>query len=975
MRLARPGRVHPECCLQIGNLLQYFQAAGLFCPVSRPELIFFGVKALENITKRDWEKTVFDAEQKHFDALKLETGRRYSGICLSGGGVRSAVVCSGVLGHLARSGVLAKLNYISTVSGGGYAGASLTYWLSLRADELAKEADKDKYHSVKKQDSGKTEKNSIAQGADLAASIQNPSQEKQASGAMTDPAGGSQDKSLAATDPGDGPEPIDETISKKDKTNNNGEFEQFRSPYVTSLWNGACPFLETKRDTHFGKANKSFSRTYLKKNDAYIRHIRANINYLMPSGFRGLTAGAYVVVRSILLNIFIWTILAASVFWVLLLWGGRERDSAETGSGLKESLLNISKELPQDTFFWGLCWIALSAFFVVVVFIPLFSLGTAFKHIPGEGNGDSSSFWTSQFFGYKWRRFNERWNAKLIIIGLVCLFFGSLPWIADNLKTFADATAEISGVAEAAGKAGEHHEKKSAIPKPDGFGLGVLGTIIGIATSLFGLFRAKLGGVFGKFSVITLTVGSLLLIFSVALSAMVLAINATFVTMACLFAVALVLALLCNINDVSLGRFYRDKLMETFLPNEDRISSKPDAKLAQLVQPATQADTAILTEMKKVEMPLHLVNTNVVSWWTDDTRAKRRRGDNFVISARYCGSDITGWEKTENVAAGKLTLATAMAASGAALNPQGGFAGKGASTSPVVSLAMAMLSLRLGYWLRWKDGRTRPEGLTPWGDHINPGLWTVLKGLFAGLTGSKGREKPPGFIELTDGGHFENLGLYELVRRKCSLIIVCDGADDPETSYASFSSAIRRVREDFGAEIKFDIQINRNWRNRGRSGQKAGFEPSGPQDLVGRTIDNQYPRAADYADKGYFLASIDYNGVHPSRGFKDGKRQTRGHGESAYGLIIYLKSAMIQSLDLNTKGYKGQNPLFPYDPTSNQFFSPEQFEAYRDMGTKIAEQMDEDIGFSWRFDELMKNNSLLQRNPAFERVMGPETAP
>ena len=125
-------------------------------------------------------------------------------------------------------------------------------------------------------------------------------------------------------------------------------------------------------------------------------------------------------------------------------------------------------------------------------------------------------------------------------------------------------------------------------------------------------------------------------------------------------------------------------------------------KLTDLDQPAISPDGSDKT-------PIHLINANVLSWWAKDSRALRRKGDNFVLSPLYCGSDMTKWKRTENVANNRLTLATAMAVSGAAVNPQGGFAGQGPTTSWPVSLAMAFLSLRLGYWLVWRPIRMIPR--------------------------------------------------------------------------------------------------------------------------------------------------------------------------------------------------------------------------------------------------------------------------
>src|SRR5918912_547241 len=52
-----------------------------------------------------------------------------SALCLSGGGIRSATFCLGVLQGLARLNLLDKFDYLSTVSGGGYIGSWLTAWI------------------------------------------------------------------------------------------------------------------------------------------------------------------------------------------------------------------------------------------------------------------------------------------------------------------------------------------------------------------------------------------------------------------------------------------------------------------------------------------------------------------------------------------------------------------------------------------------------------------------------------------------------------------------------------------------------------------------------------------------------------------------------------------------------------------------------------------------------------------------------
>ena len=56
---------------------------------------------------------------------------------------------------------------------------------------------------------------------------------------------------------------------------------------------------------------------------------------------------------------------------------------------------------------------------------------------------------------------------------------------------------------------------------------------------------------------------------------------------------------------------------------------------------------------------------------------------------------------------------------------------------------------------------------------------------------------------LTDGGHFENLGAYELIRRRLRLIVIIDAGGDPDYVFSDLANLIRKARLDFGAEIRF----------------------------------------------------------------------------------------------------------------------------------------------------------------------------
>jgi hypothetical protein len=286
-----------------------------------------------------------------------------------------------------------------------------------------------------------------------------------------------------------------------------------------------------------------------------------------------------------------------------------------------------------------------------------------------------------------------------------------------------------------------------------------------------------------------------------------------------------------------------------------------------------------------------LINTNVVLANDRDPKLRLRGGDNFVLSPYFCGSKATGWAKTEE-AFSCLSLPTAMAASGAAVNPLTGYVGTGPTRGRLVSVVMSLLNLRLGLWIE----NPAKLGWPSKPNHIFPGLCYALFGR---------HRRDNHFLELTDGGHFDNLGIYELVRRKCKVILVCDGEMDKKTSYAALVSVQRRIKDDFDARIIFDSD-------------------QGPELLVeGTKMD--YPSDAWMATQTFFVATIDY-------------------GDGGSGKIIYIKARMIQELSFEVKAYKGAYPEFPHEGTGDQFFDPEQFDAHCELGYRACICADALIG-------------------------------
>ena len=343
------------------------------------------------------------------------------------------------------------------------------------------------------------------------------------------------------------------------------------------------------------------------------------------------------------------------------------------------------------------------------------------------------------------------------------------------------------------------------------------------------------------------------------------------------------------INNISIHRYYRDRLMETFMPDIEKLL---DGRSVQEARQANRTGVHELAEGGNPEAPYHLINTNVILVESRIAKFRGRGGDNFVISPLYSGSNATGWLDTRSFCGGGITLPTAVAISGAAANPDSGVAGKGLTIHPLISVLMSIFNLRLGYWVSNPD-KDEPRQQSRIPNYLKPGLWEILR--------RKSMNEGAEFMQLSDGGHFENLALYELFRRHARLIVVCDAGADPDYRFEDLANALEKARVDFGVEV--DI---------------------GREDLM-RLAPAGKPSACDrdyaVAETAWLTAPICYHDGHED------------------GLLVYIKTTLCEGLGAELHGYKRAHPEFPDESTADQFFDEVQFEAYRQLGWEIAQQM------------------------------------
>jgi hypothetical protein len=379
-----------------------------------------------------------------------------------------------------------------------------------------------------------------------------------------------------------------------------------------------------------------------------------------------------------------------------------------------------------------------------------------------------------------------------------------------------------------------------------------------------------------------------------------------------LWAMATILALLLgwrlDVNEFSMNLFYRNRLVRAFLG-----ASNKRRKPSLFTGFAADDDVALkdLTLDNSFQGPYPIWGTTLNLTAGEDLAWQQRKGASFIYTPLFCGWDyvdpvatppqpespatdddtqavqrpadanLFGYRRTgpENGTpgyggvGGTPYIGTAMAASGAAASPNMGF-----HTKPGVAALLAIFNVRLGLWTG------NPLNPRTWNRYA-PGIWYLVSELLGHANADDH------YVYLSDGGHFENLGLYELVRRKVRFIICSDADADADFTFGDLGNAVERCRADFGVEIRIEAQLD----------MKLQKEPPF--------------RIAHYA-----IGTIDYPG-QPS------------------GILLYLKSSLTNDEPSDVLGKRASDSAFPHDTTADQFFDETMFEAYRALGDHMVDVM------------------------------------
>jgi len=355
------------------------------------------------------------------------------------------------------------------------------------------------------------------------------------------------------------------------------------------------------------------------------------------------------------------------------------------------------------------------------------------------------------------------------------------------------------------------------------------------------------------------------------------------------FLLAAVASRCININRFSLHALYRNRLVRAFLGGSR--PRRPDSFTGFDPDDNPRAHELWAAPEGGNWRPFHIINIalNVVS--SARLSWQERKAEPFVVTPLHAGSSYLGFRDSKHYGdPNGISLGTAMAISGAAASPNMGY-----NSSPAITFLMTMLNVRLGWWL----GNPGPLGQHTF-MHDGPD-WAIkpLVGEAFGLTTDE-----RGYVYLSDGGHFENLGLYEAVRRRCRFIVVVDAGCDPDYAFEDLGNAVRKIAVDHGVQIRF-YNLER---------------------LAKRSADGKAIADADY----HAIGEIDYIGA-------DGSAPTDGLPPIQNGRILYIKAGYHGTESAGVRSYANSRPEFPHESTLNQWFTESQFESYRSLGFEITE--------------------------------------
>jgi patatin-like phospholipase len=363
-----------------------------------------------------------------------------------------------------------------------------------------------------------------------------------------------------------------------------------------------------------------------------------------------------------------------------------------------------------------------------------------------------------------------------------------------------------------------------------------------------------------------------------------------------LFLIIAVASMKIDVNRFSMHGVYRNRLVRAFLGGA-RAGRKTDPFID--FDPADNYRVSELKAQKNdrrtlypvINVTLNLVGGENLAW-------QERKASSFIITPFYCGSAVLGkvagdaaannprkWTgayiETKEYGSNEpdlnddktgITLGTAITISGAAVSPSMGYA-----SAPGTAFLMTLFNARLGAWLANPAAKIRKA-------EVKAGPTSALKPLLTealGLVDAKSAN-----VYLSDGGHFDNLGMYEMIRRRCRYILVVDADADKEFDFEDLARSVRFAGVDLDAKIEFE------------------------------SIKMKSVHKATETSETFAVGKITY-----------------AESPNDPSWLIYIKPTYYyETAPVDVRSYGTVNYTFPHETTLDQWFGESQFESYRRLG-------------------------------------------
>lgn len=378
-----------------------------------------------------------------------------------------------------------------------------------------------------------------------------------------------------------------------------------------------------------------------------------------------------------------------------------------------------------------------------------------------------------------------------------------------------------------------------------------------------------------------------------------------------------------NANASSLHNMYAARLARAYLgaANAERFGGE-DALQASATDTSPEAlsDVTAVDESDDVPLrahrpteqggPIHLINVCLNQTRGHQTRLYNadRKGVPMVLSGY--GIDVGHKPLPPGTLDGVGGLARWVGISGAAASP-----GAGVNTTPGWAALLFLAGARLGYWLNLGDAHAALErGMAARAPRWWERRFAKMLRLYAEFRAAYPGPLAPDWY-LSDGGHFDNTGVHPLLQRQLDLIVLADCGADPKFEYADLENLVRKARIDFGAEIEFYEAVEASRRFGPPEGGFARLSYLSPKQLV----DNATAR-------GVLLARILY--------------RADAHGRRREGTLLVFKPNLHTLLDVDILAYAKRRRDFPQQSTGDQFFDEAQWESYHRLGEDFGAELD-----------------------------------